>query len=507
MSRSLRAVVFALFLAAPLGAQDLPADLRSAVLAGQPHQFEDPECGLKPGHFRVKGAAVYIQTAMEKSSSRDRLLSDSRRTVTEAIVDDGQGDNPGAWYILGRVALYEVDPVGADSAFTRVEEMAPECSEETQTLRRNTWIAFRNYALAQSQRSQLDSAIVTYRMGLSVYRGEADAFYVMASLYQSGDQQDSMVKYLSATVAIEDTSEVGVRVKRNSVRRLARIYAEQGEVDSAVAYFQIVADEARAAGDTNAVHSAESQIARVYFNAEMYPEALVAFRVLEARKPEDQMIKRNIATVFQAMGQVDSAQMVMASIGGGGGGAGGAMDTTSAAFLVNRGVNKFQEQDFQAAAADFTRAMEADPSNRIALINLGLAYNYLKDGPKLVTTAERSIAREPMHVLSYQMLVQGYVYQEDPKAREASSQLDALPITIDTLTIQNSPGLMTIIGVAMGRDAPSGPIDLVFEFTDANGAVVTAVDVAIPALAPAGTHSFAAQGEMDGLVNWRYRRK
>ncbi len=515
MSRSLRAVVFALVLAAPLAAQELPEDLRSAVLSGQPRQFEDPECGLKPGHFRVDGAAVYIQTAMEKPHNRDGLLSSSRKTVIEASLDDGQQDNAGAWYILGRVYLYEVNIVGADSSFTRVEAMAPECAEETRTLRRNAWISIRNYALAQSQRSQLDSAIATYRLGMFIYRGEADVFYVMASMYQQADQPDSLVKYLSETVATEDSSETGIRAKRNSVRRLARIYAEQGEADSAVAYFRIVADQAEAAGDTIAVQSAESQIARVYFNAEMYAEALVAYRVLEARRPESQMIKRNIATVFQAMGQVDSAQAVMASIGAAG--AGGGMDTTSARFLINRGVNKFQEaigdttparmQKFEAAAADFTRAMDVEPSNRLALINLGLAYNYMKDGTKLVETAELSIAREPLHELSYQMLVQGYVYLQDPKAQDASNRLDALPITIDSLTVQDSPGLMTITGIAMGRESPSGPIDLVFEFFDADGAVVTSVDVAIPALAPAGTHSFAAQGNMDGLVNWRYRKK
>ena len=170
MSRSLRAVVFALVLAAPLAAQELPDDLRSAVLSAQPRQFEDPECGLKPGEYRVKGAAVYIQTALEKPHVREGRLGDSRKTVEEAILDN-QEDNPGAWYILGRVYLYEVDPVGADSAFARVETLAPECAEETRTLRRNTWIPFRNYALGQSQRSQLDSAIATYRRGLAIYQG------------------------------------------------------------------------------------------------------------------------------------------------------------------------------------------------------------------------------------------------------------------------------------------------------------------------------------------------
>jgi tetratricopeptide (TPR) repeat protein len=450
----------------------------------------------------VGGAAVYVETAVENASNRARLLEDSRRTVAEAITEEGQDDNPGAWYILGRTYLYQADLMGADSSFIRVESLAPECAPELATLRRNTWIAIRNYALGQMQRSQIDSALTSYRAGLWIYRGEADVYYVMASIQERAEEPDSNVYYLNAALSVEDTTESGVRVHRNAVRRLSRIYAETGQVDSAVKYLQIVADMAAAKNDTISLWSAQSQIARTYFTGERYPEALVAFRVLAASKPGDQMITRNIATVFQAMGQVDSAQAIMAGLDGGGG---ATMDTTSARFLINRGVNKYSNQDYQAAAADFTRALEAEPSNRLAMINLGLAYNNMKDGPELVEVAERSIAREPLHELSYQMLVQGYVYQQNPKARDATNRLDGLPITIDSLTIQNSPGLMTITGVAFGRTKPSAPINLVIEFIGGDGAVLASSDVAIPALEPNGRSEFAAQGEVEGIVNWRYR--
>jgi tetratricopeptide (TPR) repeat protein len=494
-------MLFAIVWAMPLAAQELAPELKEKVLQAQPLQFEDPECGIGPGHFRVKGAAVYVETAMRNQTNRQRLLEDSQRTVSEAITDEDQDDNPGAWYILGRVNLYLADIEGADSSFTRVDSLAPECAPEVTALRRNTWIVIRNYALGQMQRNQVDSSLATYRAGLQIYRGEADAFYVMASIQERAEEPDSVVFYLNAALSVEDTSESGVRIRRNAVRRLSRIYAQTGQVDSAVKYLQIVADDAAAKDDTVSLQSAQSQIARTYFNGERYPEALVAFRVLEASKPNDQMVKRNIATVFQAMGQVDSAQMVMAGLGSGV----SAMDTTSARFLINRGVNKYSNQDYTAAAADFTRALEAEPSNRLAMINLGLSYNNMKKGPELVEVAERSIAREPLHELSYQFLVQGYVYQQNNKARDATSQLDGLPITIDSLNIQNSPGLMTITGVAFGRTKPSAPINLVFEFIGGDGAVLASSDVAIPALEPKGRADFVAQGNVEGIVNWRYR--
>ncbi len=494
-------MLFVIFWVMPLTAQEFAPELKEKVLQAQPLQFEDPACGIKPGHFRVKGAAVYVETAMRSSTNRDRLLQDSRRTVSEAISEEDQEDNPGAWYILGRVYLYLADVEGADSSFTRVDSLAPECAPEVTALRRNTWIVIRNYALGQMQRSEVDSSLTTYRAGLQIYRGEADAYYVMASIHERAEQPDSVVFYLNASLSVEDTTESGVRIRRNAVRRLSRLYAAMGEVDSAVKYLQVVADQAAAKDDTVSLLAAQSQIARTYFTGERYPEALVAFRVLEAGKPDDQMVKRNIATVFQAMGQMDSAQAVMAGLGSGV----TAMDTTSARFLINRGVNKYSNQDYLAAAADFTRALETEPSNRMAMINLGLSYNNMKNGPKLVEVAERSIAREPLHELSYQFLVQGYVYQQNNKASEATNMLDALPITIDSLTIQNSPGLMTITGVAFGRTKPSAPVNLLFEFIGEDGAVLASTEVAIPALEPKGRSDFAAQGNVEGIVNWRYK--
>jgi tetratricopeptide (TPR) repeat protein len=479
-------------------------DLQSKVLAAQPHSYRDPDCDAKPNHYLVGGAATYIDLAINDANNRSRQLSDSRRTVVQAITDKDQDTNPGAWYILGRVYLYQIDIVGADTAFRHVVALEPGCAPEIHALRRNTWIAIRNYTLGQMQRSEIDSALATYRVGLTIYRGEADTYYVMASLQERAEQPDSNIYYLNAALSVEDTTESGVRVRRNAVRRLSRIYATAGEVDSAVKYLGIVADMAAATNDTTSLWSAQSQIARTYFTGERYPEALVAFRVLAARKPDNEMIQRNIATVFQAMGQVDSAQAIMAGMGGAGG---ATMDTTSARFLISRGVNKFQEQNYQAAAADFTRALETEPSNRLAMINLGLAYNNLKDGPKLVAVAERSIAREPLHELSYQFLVQGYVYQRDNKANDATKRLDGLPITIDSITVQNSPGLMTITGVALSRGRASAAIDLVFEFTGEDGAVLASVEVAIPALEPGGRSEFAAQGSVEGIVNWRYRVK
>ena len=64
---------------------------------------------------------------------------------------------------------------------------------------------------------------------------------------------------------------------------------------------------------------------------------------------------------------------------------------------------------------------------------------------------------------------------------------------------------MTITGVAFGRNRASTPTNLVFEFIGEGGAVLASSEVAIPALEPKGRSEFVAQGNVEGIVNWRYR--
>jgi len=73
----------------------------------------------------------------------------------------------------------------------------------------------------------------------------------------------------------------------------------------------------------------------------------------------------------------------------------------------------------------------------------------------------------------------------------------------------------TLSGTAQGRAAkgPRGapikpaPVAAVFEFLDANGAVVTSVEATLPALDPGISNPVNVTATGPGITNWRYRRK
>ncbi|HZA97285.1 MAG TPA: hypothetical protein VE399_00820, partial [Gemmatimonadales bacterium] len=93
------------------------------VVKAMPSRYVPPDCGIKPGHFKVSSGATYLKTGIETGvpGNRTRVLGSGHKVLLEAIQQNGQGKNPAAWYFLGRIYLHQGDIVGADSAFTKAE--------------------------------------------------------------------------------------------------------------------------------------------------------------------------------------------------------------------------------------------------------------------------------------------------------------------------------------------------------------------------------------------------
>ncbi|TFG53804.1 MAG: tetratricopeptide repeat protein [Gemmatimonadales bacterium] len=487
-------------------AQD--ADIRQRVIDVQPVRFESSDC-FKTGHFSVRGATAALKTASESEANRERLLGDARTSLVRAIEERDQEKNAGAWFYLGRTYLNMGDVVGADSAFTRAEVLAPECAAEVTDLRRRTWLAIAEVANLHVQEQRVDSAVVTYRLALRMYRGEPRAYSNMGTIFELAEEPDSALTYfrfaanMDTRVDGKPDPEIG-----RATRRMAQLFAEGDNIDSAGVYLERVIVSAQAANDSAGRDAATSALGRIMFQAQRYPEALSAFKRLAEWRPRDDAAKRNLASIYQAAGHSDSAQAILTALGETVPVA-QQVDTNAAPYLINRGAGKYQQQQFEAAAKDFERAVMADPSNRIALTNLALTYNELKNGAKLVATAKRSIARDPFHELSHRFLVQGYVFLEEKgQAQTAVAQLDALPIFVDSLTATPLQGGRSVRGVALNkRKSASAAMVLVFEFVGADGAVISSNEVALESIPAGGSSVFTVEGGGSGIVDWRYRKK
>jgi tetratricopeptide (TPR) repeat protein len=482
-----RATIASAFLA--LAASALPAAAQQQVLSDRvaksmPSTYKAPECGLKSNHFKVSSGASYLKTGIENDvpENQQRSLENGRRVLVEAMQQNGQDKNPAAWYFLGRIYLQQGDLIGADTALARAEQLAPACEKEISAYRQNAWVALIQGGNTFEKQKNLDSALTLYRQAGMILHKSAIPYYQAANVFNDKKETDSAAVYFGKAVAAAanatDTTEVNIRNR-----------------------------------------SAFNQGA-LLLNGRKYPEAIKAFEQYLQWVPNDTEAKRGLAGAYRGAGDVAKAQALEQQIVAAGGNAGGGAPAegagTGSQDLMNIGVNLYNEKKYADAAAAFEKVAQAEPYNRDALFNLTNTYLALKDGPKLLATAQRLVALEPMNENALKLVGEGY--KQSKKVNEAVSTAEkvlALPIDVKITEFAPTASGASLAGTATGRQAqtaagkpiPPAPLTLTVEFLNATGGVVASQDVQVPALQPGSSQELKAAGQGQGIVGYRYKQK
>jgi tetratricopeptide (TPR) repeat protein len=469
----------------PLAATAAEAQQRvmsDRVAKAMPAAYRAPDCGLKSGHFKVSSGATYLKTSIETDvpENKERALENAEKVLLESMRQNNQASNPAAWYYLGRVYLQRGDLVGADTALTRAEKMAPDCAKEIDGYRQNAWVALIKGGNGFEEQKNLDSALALYTQAGVIFRKSPIPYYQAASVFN-----------------------------------------EQGKTDSAAAYY----GKAVAAG-ANATDTTEKKIrdrsafnqGALLLNAQKHAEAAKVFEEYLQRMPNDIEAKRGLAAAYRGLGQADKAQALEQQIVAAGGSAAGAAGGGGAgsADLMNVGVNLYNDKKYAEAAEAFAKVSAAEPHNRDALFNLANTYLALKDGAKLLATAQRLSAIEPLSENSLKLVGEGYKQAGNvDEAVKTAEQVLALPVDVRVTDFTSAAGGASLSATATGREAqtaagkpiPPAPAAITVEFLDAKGTPVGSQDVQIPALKAGQTHEIKAAAQGAGIAAWRYKRK
>jgi tetratricopeptide (TPR) repeat protein len=455
------------------------------IAKSMPTSYRAADCGIKPNHFKVSSGASYLKSSIENEVPENKAhsLQSGQKILLEAMQQNGQEKNPAAWYYLGRIYLQAGDLYGADSTLTRAAQLAPNCAEEISNYRKNAWVGLIKAGSKFEDQKNTDSALVLYREAGTIYQGSPVTYY-----------------------------------------QIAAILNDKGDVDSAAAYFGKAAGAGLNAKDTTEVkirnRSAFNEGA-ILLNKKKYDGAAAAFEQYLKWVPDDNEAKRGLAAAYRGEGQAEKAQALekelvnaggpaSAAPGAGPGRAPGAQD------MMSVGVNMYNDKKYAEAAAAFEKASAAEPYNRDALSNLSNTYLALKDGPKLLATATKLVAIEPMSETALKL--QGEGYKQSSKVDQAvkiAEQVLALPIDVKVTDFTPNASGAELTATATGRDAqtPGGkpiapaPVSLVFEFVDAGGGVVTTQETQVPALKAGAAQDVKLTAQGTGITAWRYKRK
>ncbi|MEP6744597.1 MAG: tetratricopeptide repeat protein, partial [Gemmatimonadota bacterium] len=359
MIRALRGLAaLTLFVAVPLAAQG-PISDRMLELPGKPYP-ESTACRLQGGDFRLTGAGTKLSTALTNSipENKRRLLAEGRELTLQSI-QSGQAGSSKAWYFLGRFYLQEGDLAGADSAFARTLQLAPACASEVRSYRVRAWGVLISAAAGHRTAGRADSALYLARAATKVDPDRPQAWYAIGTYYLDQQQNDSAAIYLlRALNSPVDSSPNAVSIRQ------------------AAAY----------------------QVAVVSYNAHDFTGAAHYFSEALRLKPDDADARRNLAASLRQAGMVDSASKVEESMMGAAAGSEGGLTVGQ---LFDIGVAQYNGQKFADAAATFEKIIAVEPNNRDALFNLAQSYKGASNADKLLETALRLRAIDP---LSYEVL-------------------------------------------------------------------------------------------------------
>ena len=462
------AVLFLSLRGAPALAQTV---INDRVAKAMPSKYSPPTCGLKAGHFKVQSGATYLKTGIETEvpENRVRALASGKKVLLEALEQNKQEKNPALWFYLGRIYLQQGDIAGADTALTRAEALSPGCKKDISDVRYMAWLPLVKAGFGFTKEEKNDSALALYRQSNTIYR-------------------DQPLAFLNAGV----------------------IFANAGQVDSAIVYFQRASEIAEQINSVEDRNLATRNLGGSLQRAGRHQEAVPVFEKYVGWMPKDVEVKRALAASYRATGQNDKAQAIEQEVGAAPPGA-----AAGAGAQLNAAIALYNEKKYGEAATAFEQVLATEPYNRDALYGLANAYVGLKS-PKLAEASARLVAIEPLNEHAVRMLANGQrMAKKEAQATKTAIQLIGMPTTIQVTQFATTAKAATITGTATGRQAESAqgkpvaptPYTLVFEFLDDKGAVLANQEVQVPALKPGESQPIEAKGQGTGIAAWRYKQK
>ena len=476
-----------------------------------------PKCDIKPGHFLVNSAVLYLINAAKTpyAEMRERDLRDANRSLTQALTSGGQDKNPAAWYYLGRYYVTRNDAAGADSAFRKAETLMPACKEDILFYRRNAlWVPVFNAGVAALTAQNHDSAIAAFRQANLIYDAEPQGFAMLATVFFNTSRPDSAAKYFRQAIqAASDPRFANER--KDAMFNLGNSFFAAQQYDSAAAafgeYLRVVPNDPQAMARLGDVLTAGGRT----------DSAMAVYRqiIAHADSAESQSLFNAGVSIYNAAPPFPDT----AALGGGcrtERRAGRTVTATQGRAIrvacdsVTRKAVRDRDAaaagNYQIAAQAFEAGLTRNPQSRDGLYNLANAFLALREADKMLPVAQRLILVDPMNRSSVRLVAQAWqLKNKGDSALHYVILADSL-LPVDVAVSRFSPGdqSASIAGLITNyHTKPSAPFKLVFEFLNARGEPVATQSADIPAIDASGNHPFSLEAIGAGIEAWRYRKE
>lgn len=520
----------------------------TAAIASAQRAFEQPEapCDVKTGHFLVNGAMMHLKVAAETDNdqTREDRLGEAHDVLTRAIRENNQEDNPGAWYYLGRYYVERGDPFGADSAFSKVVAMLPQCEREATRYLAQLQPAVRTAALEAWQAGAIDSAAALFRLASSLSPQDPEAPFYLARMYADARRFDSAAKYVDMGLARAGDDPAHDQRKRQALGDLIRAHETAAFESPAIEALlrtrlrrdsverAVAADEHRLADlvaewsgknlrpeTQQAVQRDSTMLAgRIATGRDLRDElsaqvvrdssaasaafagAITAYGRYLDEYPDDTEAALRLLRRYSLLGHTDGMDRMIGRLA--------AMDSLDLTELNQAGTAIFNDGHPERAIRLLDLAVERNPYLQAPLTTLARSYYQLGDGEQLTRTVARLLEIDPLNPQTMRLMAAAWdlAGNADSVAKYVALADTGLGLGVTITQFIPSPVSSTINGSVMNMStSPSQPAMLEFEFLDTEGTVLGSATVDVPALDAKRRHAFTAEVAVPRAAAWRYR--
>jgi tetratricopeptide (TPR) repeat protein len=435
--------------------------------------YQEPDCDLPSGHFLVNSGKVYIKGASEEGDpvKRERLLNDAQRNLWNAL-ERGQDENPAVWYFLGRYYFMSSDALGADSVFTKAEELAPDCAADIEQYRQKLWLPAINGAIESLRQGDLENARPLLQQAWAIYGEDSRAPYFLAQVFYNERAVDSAVYYFKEVVNLGRADSTLLDNYNMSVINIALLYAQGQQWDSAVVWYD-------------------------RYRTDVNPDAPEALTGLARALAEAGDSTRSL--------MLYDSVLVLAPD----------MDAFS---LFKAGESLFLAGQYVRAVTAFDLGLEKSPYYRPGLYNLVnshlAVYNDEAQTPDeeaetaaaMEAAALRLVAVDPASADAQRLLAASYqLQQKDDSTLAVLERIELFTFDVAIDVMQPFEGAFMVQGrvTNLGTDAVEIP-ELEWEFLDEAGNVLSTQVLPSQMLDPEATEPFSMEDVTEGVVAARY---
>ena len=429
------------------------------------------EQGVPPrDNMFTRTAALNLSQAMQNADpeGRRQRYRDALAASLEGI--ESQPGNPQSYRQAGEAYAGLNDLVGADSMWTKAEDLYPLYFMDLNPMREQHWVNSFNLGVNQIQVDNMESAIPLLEAAHTIYRGRPEAILNLGSIHaQLGNDREAVDWYRTALELLRGP------LFEQQTAETQMTWAENEEI-------------------------AAFNLAQILAGAGRNDEAEAAYRTYLERNPDNVTALSNLAVVLMEMERdAEAAEIYQGLLA--------RTDLNARDYYVT-GIGLYNADDYSMAAQAFGRSYELIPQSRDALYNYAQALYLAEELDELYPVALSLMEMDPYSNNVYRLMAQGLIHQEEEQeAVRVLEQMEALEFEIDGTILQPFGGGGGVVnGDLLNRSLPEGSsVDVRFFFYGAGGVELGTQDISVSVPAAEMREVFRVEFDSDqDVIAYRF---